>query len=382
MGSIHFGTLSFRSKTQLFPVILAVIGLGTFACGCNSWPARGNSVFVSEDRVSQIVERAVVRITRGNVCGSGSVIGVSESSVIVLTNAHVVGTDRGGSCNVQFFRSGFASPLIEGRIVAASYSSATARDLALVSVRLADLQGYVPPVMPLAPQLLRGPVRSSGCPGCAWPSGWVGHVLRDRGDVVSFLPEPQPGRSGSPLFQVVNGRPFVVGVVTWSASGEDSGGRYGLAQTVRNVRAAFGGLGSSVPRAGDLRPVAHFMEVNQETSTPGTGAVVVPAGGSAGVAVADVEFGFTARPADDFVAAVDCPGGVCRPGEDAWGGDSVPGMSPGSGSFPDALVLLWFLPRVLAVVVVWWVGFGVGYFLGYRRASAVPAVGYTSRRKK
>jgi hypothetical protein len=56
---------------------------------------------VDGDRFDQVI-RATVRITVSGVCGSGTVVGrTSEGNAIVLTNAHVAGTTRGRTVNVE-----------------------------------------------------------------------------------------------------------------------------------------------------------------------------------------------------------------------------------------------------------------------------------------
>ena len=53
------------------------------------------------DRFDQVI-RATVRVTVSGVCGSGTVVGrTSDGNAIVLTNAHVAGTQRGRTVNVE-----------------------------------------------------------------------------------------------------------------------------------------------------------------------------------------------------------------------------------------------------------------------------------------
>jgi hypothetical protein len=54
-----------------------------------------SSAASDEDRFTQVI-RATVRVTISGVCGSGTVVGRdADGNAIVLTNAHVAGTQRG-----------------------------------------------------------------------------------------------------------------------------------------------------------------------------------------------------------------------------------------------------------------------------------------------
>ena len=73
---------------------------------------------VASDRFDQVV-RATVRVTVSGVCGSGTVVGrTSEGNAIVLTNAHVAGTTRGRTVNVERWNPNGSSEKGTGTIIA------------------------------------------------------------------------------------------------------------------------------------------------------------------------------------------------------------------------------------------------------------------------
>lgn len=228
--------------------LLCLVGCGGVLPGCGS--------VRSTPDVSEWVEQCSVRVRRGHVCGSGTVFASDRGRVLVLTNAHVVGDDVGATCKVELFARGVRSVPISGEVVAVAYDNRSALDLAVVSLRTVELGSYRPPAIPLADRLLPLPVRSRGCPGCDWPSEFCGHLLRVRSGTFSFLPEPQPGRSGSGVVQVINGEPRLVGVVTWAASGPDAKEGYGIAQSIDTIRSVLNGVAPRSTRGAEWVPVS------------------------------------------------------------------------------------------------------------------------------
>ncbi|MFM7927868.1 MAG: hypothetical protein ACKO9Q_09175, partial [Pirellula sp.] len=86
----------------------------------------------SLDRFDQVV-RATVRVTVSNVCGSGTVVGrTSEGNAIVLTNAHVAGTTRGRTVNVERWNTNGSSERGTASIIASGYGRGTSVDFALL----------------------------------------------------------------------------------------------------------------------------------------------------------------------------------------------------------------------------------------------------------
>jgi hypothetical protein len=179
--------------------------------------------------------------------GSGCVFEISQGTVFVLTNRHVVGT--AGSVRCVFWQHGHQSTAIAGNVAARSDQA----DVALVTLPASAFDGRLPRVIPIAPEgtrLRQGEtVTSVGCAGGAWATGFKGHVLGHDGTSVCFTPPPADGRSGSALFDAGGRR--IVGLI-WGRF-ERGQGR-GYAVTVENLyralnfkRTAAGWVHSPVP---------------------------------------------------------------------------------------------------------------------------------------
>jgi hypothetical protein len=176
-----------------------------------------------QDRFDQVI-RATVRVTVSGVCGSGTVVGrTQEGNAIVLTNAHVAGTTRGRTVNVERWNTDGSSERSTGTIISSGYGRGTSVDFALLKCN-ANFARDVAPI-PLAD---RYPSRGSsvttfGCPRCEWPSLQVLRLNRREGQILSWKPEAIGGRSGSSLIDYSEGGPRVVGLLTWAGGGEGLG---------------------------------------------------------------------------------------------------------------------------------------------------------------
>jgi hypothetical protein len=187
-----------------------------------------SSVEISEladvgDRFARVV-RATCRITVSGVCGSGTVVGRdSDGNAIVLTNAHVAGTQRGRQVQVQRWDTNGESEKGNGAIIAAGYGRGLSIDFALLKCNAGFAKDVVP--IPLAdryPDVAAG-VSTYGCPRCEWPSMQVLKLTRAEGQVLRWLPEAIGGRSGSSVVDYTESGPRVVGLLTWGGGGEGLG---------------------------------------------------------------------------------------------------------------------------------------------------------------
>jgi len=164
--------------------------------------------------------------------GTGCVFEISQGTVFVLTNRHVVGAADSVRC--VFWQQGHQSAALTGSVLARSDQV----DVALVTVPAAAFDGRLPRVVPIAPggnRLAEGEtVTSVGCANGAWATGWKGHVLGYDGTSVCFTPPPADGRSGSALFDASGQR--IVGLI-WGRL-EQGQGR-GYAVTVDNLYRAL-----------------------------------------------------------------------------------------------------------------------------------------------
>ncbi len=189
----------------------------------NSAATKKASVESSADRFSQII-RATVRVTISGVCGSGTVVGrTREGNAIVLTNAHVAGTQRGRTVNVERWNTNGTSERGTGTIIASGYGRGTSIDFALLKCAPPFAKDVDP--IPLADRYPndQSSVTTFGCPRCEWPSLQVLKLNRKEGQILSWKPEAIGGRSGSSLIDYADGEPRVVGLLTWAGGGEGLG---------------------------------------------------------------------------------------------------------------------------------------------------------------
>lgn len=184
---------------------------------------KATAVGTANDRFDQVI-RATVRVTVSGVCGSGTVVGrTTDGNAIVLTNAHVAGTQRGRTVNVERWNTNGVSERGTGTIIASGYGKGTSVDFALLKCS----QGFAQDVDPI-PLADRYPsdqssVTTFGCPRCEWPSLQVLRLNRKEGQILSWKPEAIGGRSGSSLIDYTNEGPRVVGLLTWAGGGEGLG---------------------------------------------------------------------------------------------------------------------------------------------------------------
>ena len=219
----------------------------------------------SGDRFEKVI-RATVRVTVSGVCGSGTVVGRSqEGNAIVLTNAHVAGTTRGRTVNVERWNTNGISEKGTGTIIASGYGRGTSVDFALLKCNEAFAKDVDP--IPLADRYPnnQSSVTTFGCPRCEWPSLQVLRLNRKEGQILSWKPEAIGGRSGSSLIDYTDEGPRVVGLLTWAGGGE------GLGQSTPFLLSAMRG---KLPTTLEALPVG-AREVSGQTKEP-AGLVQVP----------------------------------------------------------------------------------------------------------
>ena len=169
---------------------------------------------------------AVCRITAGNSMGSGCVFYIGSDYVYVLTNNHVVTTQK--VVGLDFWSTGYQSSRLEGQVLVADPSI----DSAVVLVPTGVFGGRLPNAIPLG-QPADAPVAgativSAGCPGGAWPSAWKGHVLGYTGGDILFVPPVMGGRSGSAILDAEGSK--IVGLL-WGTNDE-----HGIAIGIEKLR--------------------------------------------------------------------------------------------------------------------------------------------------
>ena len=171
-----------------------------------------------------LVIRATVRVTISGVCGSGTIVGRDQQgNALVLTNAHVAGTTRGRTVNLERWNTNGASERGTGTIIASGYGRGMGIDFALLRCNESFAKNITP--IPLAdryPSVEAG-VTTFGSPRCEWPSLQVLRLNRSEGQILSWKPEAIGGRSGSSIIDYTNAGPRVVGLLTWAGGGEGLG---------------------------------------------------------------------------------------------------------------------------------------------------------------
>lgn len=173
-----------------------------------------------EDRLDRVTN-ATVRVTVGNDCGSGTIVGRdSNGAAIVLTNAHVAGTKIGRVVNVQRWNQDGDTEKGQGRIISAGYSKGLNVDFALVLCGTPFANGVRP--IPLADRYPDGPVTTCGSPRCEWPSMQTIKMDKKSGQILIWKPQAISGRSGSSLIDY-NPEPRVIGLITWGGQGQGLG---------------------------------------------------------------------------------------------------------------------------------------------------------------
>jgi hypothetical protein len=182
-----------------------------------------SSAASDEDRFTQVI-RATVRVTISGVCGSGTVVGRDEAgNSLVLTNAHVAGTQRGRTVNLERWEPDGSIERGRGSIIASGYGRGMSVDFALLKCN-AEFAKNVRPI-PLADRYpdRKAMVTTYGCPRCEWPSLQVLSLNRSEGQILTWKPEAIGGRSGSSVIDYTDVGPRVVGLLTWGGGGEGLG---------------------------------------------------------------------------------------------------------------------------------------------------------------
>lgn len=218
----------------------------------------------AEDRLDAII-RATCRVTVSGTCGSGTIVGKhSDGSAIVLTNAHVAGTQKGRQVNVERWNQNGSGERGQGTVIAAGYGRGMSVDFALLKCNAGFATGVTP--IPLADRYPdpQSAVTTYGCPRCEWPSLQVLALNRRESQVLTWKPEAIGGRSGSSLIDYTEAGPRVVGLLTWGGGGE------GLGQSTPFLLQAMRGR---LPKALEslppgVREVPCFVDDDQPTPAP------------------------------------------------------------------------------------------------------------------
>lgn len=169
---------------------------------------------------------ATVRVTTRARCGSGSKIGEKDGNAVILTNAHVAGTQVGKTVTVEHWSELGVYEKGTATIAAAALQSGTSLDWAILFANDGFLSDA--PAIPLSLSERpdeRLPAYTSGCPRCEMPSIHFVRWEDTSSNIYKWSPNAISGRSGSGVFQLSeDGTLDQQSLLTWSD------GRYGMGQ--------------------------------------------------------------------------------------------------------------------------------------------------------
>jgi hypothetical protein len=167
--------------------------------------------------------RSCCKVTVGNVCGSGSIVGERNGKTLVMTNAHVAGTQIGRRVNCLF--PFLNNTTVGARIIVAAYSDRVMMDWAVLECdSKVDL-----PIVKLSQKAPTGDHYTAGYPRCQGPrfQRLVTRSFQNNGTVWRWQPNSIGGQSGSGVHSLTDN--LQRGVLTWSWGGDGAG------QTTRSI---------------------------------------------------------------------------------------------------------------------------------------------------
>jgi hypothetical protein len=167
--------------------------------------------------------RSCCKVTVGNVCGSGSIVGERNGKTLVLTNAHVAGTQIGRRVNCTF-------PFLQNRVVPARIIMAAYSDRILMDWAVLECDGKVNlPIVKLSNTAPAGEHYTGGYPRCQGPrfQRLVTRSFNNNGTMWRWQPNSIGGQSGSGVHSFSDHKQR--GLLTWTVGGDGAG------QTTRSI---------------------------------------------------------------------------------------------------------------------------------------------------
>lgn len=195
--------------------------------------------------------KSCCKVSVANVCGSGSIVGERNGKTLVMTNAHVAGTQVGRRVNCTF--PYLQNQVVPGRIIVAAYSDRIMMDWAVLELdSKVDL-----PIVKLSQKPPVGDHYTAGYPRCQGPrfQRLVTRSFSHNGTVWRWQPNSIGGQSGSGVHSLADN--LQRGVLTWSWGGDGAG------QTTRSIWMQYAQRGEiGFPRPEGL---IELSEVRSET---------------------------------------------------------------------------------------------------------------------
>lgn len=163
---------------------------------------------------------ASCRVSVSGARGSGTFVYYDETNAYILTNYHVVTTNK--DATVEFWTNSKLQR-IPGKVIWRYYDvkNVKPKDFAFIVVDARRLKEEIdPPFMPLVGPNVRPAQKSficsAGAPDGRFVQSWKGEVVGYyNSETVEFQPPPVPGQSGSGIISFYDGEPWVTAVLTW-----------------------------------------------------------------------------------------------------------------------------------------------------------------------
>lgn len=192
---------------------------------------------VTASRINQFGQKT------GSSRGTGTVISEDDTYYYVMTNGHVA-SNTGSTVHLEFFNEGFKSAKIPAKVYWRYYEEGTSKDAALIKLEKANLNGYVPVVIPMAPEGHSTPVGTkiygAGYPKGMWLSAWIARIATMADNRMFFDMTPQGGQSGTAILTkvTIDGEDYtrVSGMLSWYYSGSTT---YGGAINLKRLYELF-----------------------------------------------------------------------------------------------------------------------------------------------
>jgi hypothetical protein len=204
--------------------------------------------------------RAAVRVVNQSSCGSGSICGHYQGGSLILTNAHVAGTQIGR--NVVF------DAVVDGqrvrkdaRVIQAAYSNRTQTDWAVL---MCENWQAIEPVY-LSKKVPTGSHYTQGSPRCVWPQRNTDITTVDQSPnspLWRWTPNAIGGQSGSGVWSDTDNLQY--GLLTWSWGGYGAGQMTAWIYKQARTMTTFG-----LPRVDGL---VELPDESDETNVDRTGA--------------------------------------------------------------------------------------------------------------
>ncbi len=224
---------------------------------------------------------ASCRVCVDGARGSGFFVGADGADAYVVTNCHVVTTNR--VAKLDFWTNGRMES-VSGRVVWRYFDVETPGDFAALVVDSGELKAIDPPFLALGGADARPSVGalivSCGAPDGRFPQAWKGRILEYYNDATAvFSPPPVPGQSGSPICEFVDGELFVTGILTWlvGEKGQDDskGGAIPIMNLYRGLKRPNAPVDFRAPNASAIPPGAkECRDVAADGSRPYGAALV------------------------------------------------------------------------------------------------------------